>query len=280
MSEEWPLKLIIDGSVLLVLAGRLGLGLLSLLLAVLTGSSILRSGSVLDIALDSLAVNAFNIRVRGGNTGAEVLVPTLSGLLDFIALLINNTRLCFILGLELNLALESLHLLRVKEVTILVAILDLFLLSNNTMLYMGLVEREVVQRPAKNRSTDFIVETLEGSVGVVVATALPAKNSNSLEDNPDGNSDARRPPDDGVTKEVDLGVLATPEVDTTAEDGPGLRARIPSISETLLGDSTSSLFLDNLDSEEIVGITLKSLITIGGNFILPVGLSDRGANVM
>ena len=51
-------------------------------------------------------------------------------------------------------------------------------------------------------------------------------------------------------------------------------------SETLLGDRTSSLLLNNLDSEKIVGITLKSFVTIGGNFVLPVSLSDRGADVM
>jgi hypothetical protein len=138
-SEGKPLKLIIDSSILLVLAGGLGLGLLSLLLTILAGGDILRGGSFFDIALHSLAVDTFNIRVRRGNTSTEVLVPTLGGLLHIVALLINNACLCFILSLELNLALEGLHLLGVKEVTILVAILDLLFLSNNTMLHMGLV---------------------------------------------------------------------------------------------------------------------------------------------
>src|SRR5687768_8599004 len=51
-------------------------------------------------------------------------------------------------------------------------------------------------------------------------------------------------------------------------------------SETLLGDSTSSLLLDNLNSKQIVGVTFKSLITIGRNFVLPVSLSDRGTDIM
>jgi hypothetical protein len=136
MFVEKPLQLVIDGSVLLILAGRLGLSLLSLLLTILTGGSILRSGSFFDSALDSFAVDTFDIRVGRGNAGTDVLIPTLGGLLNFVALLINNAGLCFILGLELNLALEGLHLLRVKKVAILVAILNLFLLSNNTMFYM------------------------------------------------------------------------------------------------------------------------------------------------
>jgi len=234
------------------------------------------------------------------------------------------------------------------------------------------VEGKVVQSPAQNRCTDLIVEAFEGSVGIVVAAALPSKDSNGLEDNPDGHSDAGRPPDDGVTKKINLGMLSSPEVNTTAEDRPGLRARIPSVrvgetgvgsphnllelpefakeagvsvvdflditlqlgmrvtlnipqtvgqsastsashflllrspvrklnfvreqdtashnmdktklalngSETLFGDGTSSLLLNNLDSEKIIGVALKSFITISGNFVLPVSLSDGGADVM
>jgi predicted alpha-1,6-mannanase (GH76 family) len=76
--------------------------------------------------------------VRRSNT-SEVLVPALSRLLNFVALLINNACLGLVLGLELNLALKSLDLLRVEKVTILVTVLDLLLLGNDSVLNLGLI---------------------------------------------------------------------------------------------------------------------------------------------
>jgi hypothetical protein len=51
-------------------------------------------------------------------------------------------------------------------------------------------------------------------------------------------------------------------------------------SETLLCDSTMGLLLDNLDSEQVVGVALKALVTVGRDLVLPVSLSDRGTNIV
>lgn len=91
------------------------------------------------------------------------------------------------------------------------------------------VEGEVVQSPAEHVGANLIVESLKGGVGIVVAASLPAQDGNALEDNPSKDSHRRRPPDDGVTEEVNLRVGLTPEVDTSAEDGPGLGAGIPGV---------------------------------------------------
>lgn len=234
------------------------------------------------------------------------------------------------------------------------------------------IEREVVQSPAQNRSTDFVVEALKSGIGVIATAALPSDNSNDLEDDPNDNRDGRRPPDDGVTKEIDLGVVATPEVDTTAKDGPRLGARVPGVgirkasicpphhcmnlgklaeetglvvvdplsigaqmralialnipntvrdrattsasylllfrrpvrqlhlmrkenatghdmnkpelgfdgAKTLLSGTAFRLLLHNLNSEEIVGITFKSLVTISRYLILPISFRDRGSDIV
>ena len=90
-------------------------------------------------------------------------------------------------------------------------------------------EWEVVECPSKNKSTDLVVETLEWHVVEVLVSTLPSQESNTLEDGEDGDSNGGRPPDDRVADEVDLAVLLTPEVDTTAENWPGLWARIPGV---------------------------------------------------
>jgi hypothetical protein len=51
-------------------------------------------------------------------------------------------------------------------------------------------------------------------------------------------------------------------------------------SEAGLGESTLGLLLDNLDTEEIVGITIEALIAISGDLVLPVGLGDRGTDIV
>ena len=82
------------------------------------------------------------------------------------------------------------------------------------------IEREVVEGPAENRGTNLVIKSLESSVGVVIATSLPAEDGNTLEQGPDSNGDGGRPPYDRVSEEVYLGVVLTPEVDTSAEDRP------------------------------------------------------------
>lgn len=132
------LQLFLHGSILLVLTRRFSLGLFSLLLTILAGSHILRSSGTFVLALNGLAVDTLNVGVRRSHT-SQVLVPALSRLLDFIALFINNACLGFVLGLELNLALKSFDLLRVKEVAILITVLNLLLLSNDSVLNLGLI---------------------------------------------------------------------------------------------------------------------------------------------
>ena len=77
-----------------------------------------------------------------------------------------------------------------------------------------------MQGPAKNRSTDFVVETSERQIGMVVATPLPTKNSQSLDENVETNSRSRCPPNNGITNEIDLTMVFAPKVDATAKDGP------------------------------------------------------------
>jgi hypothetical protein len=91
------------------------------------------------------------------------------------------------------------------------------------------VEGEVVQRPAEHRSTKLVIEALESSVRVIVAVALPAENGNSLEANPNCDGESGCPPNDRVAKEVHLGVVTTPEVDTAAEDWPRFGTRVPGV---------------------------------------------------
>lgn len=233
-------------------------------------------------------------------------------------------------------------------------------------------EGEVVQGPAQNRRADFVVEALEAGRRVVIAASLPSQDGNTLEHNPQGDGDGGSVPDNGVTQEVDLGVVLAPEVDTTAHNGPRLGARVPCvrISETgvglphdllelpelakesrlavvdllgivtkhgvlvvlnvpdtvgetatasasnllllrrplrkldlvreenaaghdvhkselglngadaLLGNGVERLLLDNLDAEEVVGVTFEALVTVGGDLVLPVSLGDGRANVV
>ena len=51
-------------------------------------------------------------------------------------------------------------------------------------------------------------------------------------------------------------------------------------SKALLRLGSVGLFLDNFDAEEVVRITLESLVSVGRDLVLPVGFSDRSANVV
>lgn len=227
--------------------------------------------------------------------------------------------------------------------------------------------------PSKNKSTNLVVETLEWHVVEVLVSALPSQESNTLEDGEDGDSNGGRPPDDWVADEVDLAVFLTPEVNTTAENWPGLWARIPGVrveetsvggphdllelpelaketwvlvvdllnvrilhgwvivlldvpdgvwkssllgasnllllgsplrkldlvgeksatshdvdepelgldsADSLLGEITLRLGLDYFNAEEVVGISIKSSITISGDLVLPLSLSHWWANIV
>ena len=229
-----------------------------------------------------------------------------------------------------------------------------------------------MERPTQDRHADLVVETLEDGVAVVVAVALPYQDRESLEDGVQGDGCGGRPPNKRVANKVDLAVVAAPEVDTTAENWPRLRARVPRVrvdktsvgsphdalqlpelakearvavvdllgvflelrvlvaldvpdtvgKSAALGASDFLLFetpvrqldlvreqhtashevdelelgldsaktflgllavrhgLDNLDAEEIVGITLEALVSVSAHLVLPVGFSDRRAVVV
>lgn len=81
-------------------------------------------------------------------------------------------------------------------------------------------EGEVMQGPAQDGGTNLIIETLECAASVVIASALPSENGNTLEDDPNRNDGRARPPDERVANEVDLHVVLAPEVDTTTKDRP------------------------------------------------------------
>jgi hypothetical protein len=50
--------------------------------------------------------------------------------------------------------------------------------------------------------------------------------------------------------------------------------------KTLLGFHTIRRFLDDFDSEVIIGITLETFVTIGRYLVLPISLSDRRTNIV
>lgn len=77
-------------------------------------------------------------------------------------------------------------------------------------------EREVVQCPSQDGSTELIVESLEGGIGIIIAAALPSQDGNGLEDNPDDDGNRRGPPDNGIANQVDLRVVLAPKVDAAS----------------------------------------------------------------
>lgn len=117
-------------------------------------------------------------------------------------------------------------------------------------------ERKVVECPAENGSANLIVETLKGNVLVVVAASLPAKNSKTLEGNVESNGSRGAPPDQWVANKVDLTVVLAPEVDTTTENGPGRRARVPGVGldEAGVGGPHDSLQLPELAKEARIAV--------------------------
>lgn len=83
------------------------------------------------------------------------------------------------------------------------------------------VEWEVVKSPAEKSLANLVIKALEVDIVVVLEAALPSKNGNTLEEDPDDNCSGRSPPDDWVANEVNVAVVSAPEVDTTGQDGPG-----------------------------------------------------------
>jgi hypothetical protein len=66
------------------------------------------------------------------------------------------------------------------------------------------VEGKVVESPAKNAHTDFIIEALEGDIVVIAEATLPSKNSKALDRNVEPNECSGAPPNYGVTDEIYL----------------------------------------------------------------------------
>lgn len=118
------------------------------------------------------------------------------------------------------------------------------------------VEGEVVQSPSQDRGSDLVVESLEYDVVVVFVVALPAEDSNALEDGVDNNGKSRAPPDDGVADEVDLAALLAPKVDSALQQRPRVRARVPGVrlDQTGVGLPHDSVKLDKLAQEARVAV--------------------------
>lgn len=91
------------------------------------------------------------------------------------------------------------------------------------------VEREVMERPPKNRHTDLEVEAPEVGHGVVFIATLPAENCERLESEVDGNGSGRGPPNYRIADEVDLTIIFTPKVDSTLQDRPARGTGVPSV---------------------------------------------------
>lgn len=109
-------------------------------------------------------------------------------------------------------------------------------------------EREVVEGPAEDEGADLVVETLKWDRVEILVAALPSQKSNTLENGEDGDGDGGGPPDDRVANQVDLAVLLAPEVDTAAENWPGLWAGIPGVGveESSIGGPHDLLELPEL----------------------------------
>jgi hypothetical protein len=69
------------------------------------------------------------------------------------------------------------------------------------------------------------------------------------------------------------------EQNTTSHDVNKLELGINS-AEAFLSYTTLGLLLDDLDTEEVVGITVEALVAVSGDFILPLSLRDRGTDIM
>lgn len=91
------------------------------------------------------------------------------------------------------------------------------------------VEREVMERPPKNRHADLEVETPKVGHRVVFVATLPAEHCERFEGEIDGNGSGRGPPNYRVADEVDLAVVFAPKVDSTLQDRPAGGTRVPGV---------------------------------------------------
>ena len=68
-------------------------------------------------------------------------------------------------------------------------------------------EGEVVESPAKEAHTNFVVEALESDVVVITVAALPSKNSEPLDCDVEPDKRSGAPPDYWVSNEIDLSTI-------------------------------------------------------------------------
>lgn len=66
------------------------------------------------------------------------------------------------------------------------------------------VEGKVVECPAQDAHSDFIVETFEGDVVIVTITTLPSENGQAFDGDVKADERCRGPPNGRVADEVDL----------------------------------------------------------------------------
>ncbi|KAK1255792.1 hypothetical protein MKX07_008051 [Trichoderma sp. CBMAI-0711] len=123
-------QFLLNGSLnFLPLTSGLRLEVLRLYFAVTAGSSLPRNLSALNFG--GLLVNTLDVRVRRGHAGNHVVGPTAFGHGDFVSLRIDDACLGLVLGLELDFALKRLDLLIVKQVSVLVSVLNLLFLGED-----------------------------------------------------------------------------------------------------------------------------------------------------
>lgn len=124
------------------------------------------------------------------------------------------------------------------------------------------VEREVVESPSQYAATDFVVESLEVDIAVVATASLPAKNRNTLEEKVNANGHRRGPPNEGVSEEVNLTVVFTPEVDTAEHSGPRRRARVPGMRLSQAGVGLPHHLLKFPELTKKSGVTVVDLLGV------------------
>ena len=136
-------------------------------------------------------------------------------------------------------------------------------------------EREIMERPAKDRGADLVVETLEDVAGAVVITVpLPPQHRERLEGDVQPYGRCACPPDERVAVQVYLPIIFAPEIDAAAEDGPGRRSGVPGVTlhEPGIGRPHHSLQLPEFAEEARVAVIhfLRRVLQLGVDIALDV----------
>lgn len=118
------------------------------------------------------------------------------------------------------------------------------------------IKGEVVEGPPENSRTQLVIKAFEGHMLIIIAAALPSQSGNSLEQDVNGDCGRRRPPYQGISEKVDLTMVTAPEIDTTTEDRPRWRSRIPCVrlNQTRVGGPHHLLQFEKLTQEARIAV--------------------------